>query len=63
MLKRLESIDATAYALLLWEFSKNGFRTIMGVNARQPVLGALKAKDWVHKGRFPENPGEIARAI
>ena len=59
-LKRLEGIDATAHALLLWEFSKNGFRTIMGVDARQPALGALKAKDWVHKGRFPEKPGEIA---
>ena len=59
-LKGLEGIDATAFALLLWEFSKNGFRTIMGVDARQPTLGALKAKDWVHKGRFPENPGEIA---
>jgi putative ABC transport system permease protein len=59
-LKGLEGIDATAHALLLWEFSKNGFRTIMGVDARQPTLGALKAKDWVHKGRFPEKPGEIA---
>ena len=59
-LKRLGDIDATAHALLLWEFSKNGFRTIMGVDARQPALGALKSKDWVHKGRFPEKPGEIA---
>ncbi|MBT6501643.1 MAG: ABC transporter permease [Deltaproteobacteria bacterium] len=59
-LKRLEGIDATAHTLLLWEFSKNGFRTIMGVDARQPALGALKARDWVQKGRFPEKPGEIA---
>jgi putative ABC transport system permease protein len=44
----------------IFQFSKNGFRTIMGVDARQPALGALKSKDWVHKGRFPEKPGEIA---
>jgi len=59
-LKRIEGIDATAHALLLWEFAENGFRTIMGVDAGQPSLGAVKVRDWVKQGRFPERSGEIA---
>jgi putative ABC transport system permease protein len=59
-LQRIEGIDATAHALLLWEFAGNGFRTIMGVDAAQPSLGAVKARGWVKQGRFPERPGEIA---
>ena len=59
-LKRIEGIDATAHALLRWEFDKKGFRTIMGVDAGQSDLGALKVRDWVKQGHFPKKPGEIA---
>ena len=59
-LQRIEGIDATAHALLLWEFGENGFRTIMGVDAGQPSLGAVKVRNWVKQGHFPKKPGEIA---
>ncbi|NQT70469.1 MAG: ABC transporter permease [Desulfobacteraceae bacterium] len=59
-LQRIEGIDATTHALLLWEFAENGFRTIMGVDAGQSSLGAGKVRDWVKQGRFPEKPDEIA---
>jgi putative ABC transport system permease protein len=60
VLHRIEGIDATANALLLWEFAEKGFRTIMGVDTGQPSLGAVKVRDWLTQGRFPEKPGEIA---
>jgi len=59
-LQPIEGIAATAHAPLLWEFSENGFRTIMGVDAGQSALGAVKVRDWVKQGHFPERPGEIA---
>lgn len=59
-LKRIEGIDTTAHALLLWEFAEKGFRTIMGVDDGQSALGAVKVRDWIKQGRFPEKPGEIA---
>jgi putative ABC transport system permease protein len=59
-LHRIEGISATAHALLLWEFAENGFRTIMGVDAGQPSLGAGRAQQWIKQGYFPEKPGEIA---
>jgi len=59
-LKQIEGIAATAHALLLWEFSENGFRTIIGVDAGQPALGAVKVRDWIKQGRFPEMADEIA---
>jgi len=59
-LQQIDGIDATAQALLLWEFAENGFRTIMGVDAGQPSLGAGRVKKWIKQGRFPEKPGEIA---
>jgi len=60
VLKQIEGIDATAHALLLWEFAQKGFRTIMGVDIRQPALGAVKVRDWIKQGYFPEKPDEIA---
>lgn len=60
VLKRLEGIDATAYALLLWEFAEKGFRTVMGVDAGQPGLGAGRVRDWIKQGHFPQRPGELA---
>jgi putative ABC transport system permease protein len=59
-LQQIKGIDATAHALLLWEFAENGFRTIMGVDAGQPSLGAGRVQKWLKQGRFPEKPGEIA---
>ncbi len=59
-LQHIEGIDATAQALLLWEFAEKGFRTIMGVDTGQPSLGAGRVQKWLKQGRFPEKPGEIA---
>jgi putative ABC transport system permease protein len=55
----IEGIDSFATALLLWEFDKNGFRTIMGVDPSQPSLGPIKVKEWIKEGRFPRQPGEV----
>jgi putative ABC transport system permease protein len=55
----IEGIDSFATTLLLWEFDKSGFRTIMGVDASQPSLGPVKVKEWIKEGRFPRQPGEI----
>jgi putative ABC transport system permease protein len=54
----IEGIDSLATSLLLWEFDKSGFRTIMGVDASQPSLGPVKAKEWIKEGRFPQTQGE-----
>jgi putative ABC transport system permease protein len=58
-LKSIEGVDAMATSLLLWEFDRGGFRTIMGVDLAQPSLGPVKVKEWLKEGRFPENPGEV----
>jgi len=60
-LKKLAAIDGVASmatSLLLWEFDRGGFRTILGVDLSQPSLGPVKVKSWLKKGRFPEHPGE-----
>jgi putative ABC transport system permease protein len=48
-----------ASSLLLWEFDKGGFRTIMGVDLAQPILGPVKVKEWLKEGRFPQKEGEV----
>jgi putative ABC transport system permease protein len=58
-LKVVEGVDSMAASLLLWEFDKGGFRTIMGVDLTQPSLGPVKVKDWLKEGRFPQKDGEI----
>jgi putative ABC transport system permease protein len=58
-LKTIEGIDSMASSLLLWEFDKGGFRTIMGVDLEQPILGPVKVKDWLKEGRFPQKEGEV----
>jgi putative ABC transport system permease protein len=55
----LDGVAATASALLLWEFDRSGFRTIMGVDLAQPSLGPIKVKEWLKEGRFPAKEGEI----
>ena len=58
-LKTIEGVDSIASSLLLWEFDKGGFRTIMGVDLRQPSLGPVKVKEWLKEGRFPQKEGEV----
>jgi putative ABC transport system permease protein len=58
-LKTIEGVDSTASSLLLWEFDKGGFRTIMGVDLTQPSLGPVKVKEWLKEGRFPQKEGEV----
>jgi len=61
-LQKLASLDgvvSTASSLLLREFDRGGFRTIMGIDLTQPSLGPIKVKEWVKEGRFPEKDGEI----
>jgi putative ABC transport system permease protein len=58
-LKTIEGIDSMASSLLLWEFDKGGFRTIMGVDLGQPSLGPVKVKEWLKEGRFPQKEGEV----
>jgi putative ABC transport system permease protein len=48
-----------ASSLLLWEFDRGGFRTIMGVDLSQPSLGPVKVKEWLKEGRFPRQEGEV----
>ncbi len=58
-LTSLAGIASTASSLLLWEFDRGGFRTIMGVDLSQPSLGPIKVKEWLKEGRFPDNEGEV----
>jgi ABC-type antimicrobial peptide transport system permease subunit len=58
-LASLDGIASTASSLLLWEFDRGGFRTIMGVDLTQPSLGPVKVKEWLKEGRFPQQEGEV----
>ena len=58
-LNAVPGVDAIAASLLLWEFDRGGFRTIMGVDMSQPSLGPVKVKEWLAKGRFPAGTGEV----
>jgi ABC-type antimicrobial peptide transport system permease subunit len=58
-LASIQSVGAMASSLLLWEFDRGGFRTIMGVDLSQPSLGPVKVKEWLKEGRFPQNEGEV----
>jgi putative ABC transport system permease protein len=58
-LKDIQGVDSMASSLLLWEFDKGGFRTIMGVDLSQPSLGPVKVKEWLKDGRFPQKEGEV----
>jgi len=55
----LDGVGAMASSLLLWEFDRGGFRTILGVDLSQPSLGPVKVKEWLKEGRFPEREGEV----
>lgn len=57
-LATIQGVGAMASSLLLWEFDRGGFRTIMGVDLSQPSLGPVKVKEWLKEGRFPQQEGE-----
>jgi putative ABC transport system permease protein len=57
-LKVMDCVDSMATSLLLWEFDKGGFRTIMGVDVTRPGIGPVKVKEWIKDGRFPQKEGE-----
>lgn len=57
-LKSIQGVGSMASSLLLWEFDKGGFRTIMGVDLTQPSLGPVKVKEWLKEGGFPREAGE-----
>jgi ABC-type antimicrobial peptide transport system permease subunit len=57
-LASLEGVSVTASSLLLWEFARGGFRTIMGIDLAQASLGPVKAREWLAEGRFPRQEGE-----
>lgn len=57
-LASIEGVGAMASSLLLWEFDRGGFRTIMGVDLSRPSLGPVKVKEWLKEGRFPKQEGE-----
>jgi ABC-type antimicrobial peptide transport system permease subunit len=58
-LTSLDGVASVASSLLLWEFDRGGFRTIMGVDISQPSLGPIKVKEWLKDGRFPDKEGEV----
>ena len=57
-LASLEGVSDTASSLLLWEFARGGFRTVMGIDLAQASLGPVKAREWLAEGRFPRQEGE-----
>ncbi|MBU2551317.1 MAG: ABC transporter permease [Proteobacteria bacterium] len=57
-LQSMPGVDASASALLLWEFGDRGFRNILGVNLDQPHLGPVKVDEWLVQGRFARHAGE-----
>lgn len=58
-LEKVEGFSSKATSLLLWEFSSDGFKTIMGVDREQPGLGPVKVKDWIVDGRFLQDRDEV----
>jgi putative ABC transport system permease protein len=58
-LRALSGVDALSAALLLWEFDRGGFRTILGVDPAQPNLGPARVKEWLAQGRFSARTGEV----
>lgn len=58
-LRAVDGVEALSGALFLWEFDRDGFRTIMGVDLTRPSLGPVRVKEWLVKGRFPAAAGEV----
>ena len=57
-LRSLPGVEASAYALLLWEFGRQGFRSILGVDLDRPQLGPVKLKAWLVQGRLVQQAHE-----
>jgi putative ABC transport system permease protein len=60
--QHIEGIDATAGALLLWDFGSTNYQTVLGVDPGQSQVGPDRARDWVVSGRFLEK-GESDVAV
>jgi putative ABC transport system permease protein len=58
-LASVKGVGDSASSLLLWEFARDGFRTVMGIDLTQSGLGPVKVKEWLAEGRFPEREGEL----
>jgi putative ABC transport system permease protein len=58
-LASIKGVGDSASSLLLWEFAKGGFRTIMGIDLTQSGLGPVKVKEWLSEGQFPTQDGEL----
>lgn len=58
-LEKVEGFSSKATSLLLWEFSSDGFKTVMGVDSEQPGLGPVKVKDWIVDGKFLQGKDEV----
>ena len=52
-LKTIDGVDSIASSLLLWEFDKGGFRTIMGVDLSAAEPGAGQGQGMAEGGPFP----------
>jgi putative ABC transport system permease protein len=57
-LKKIPGISSVTTSLLLWDFDRDGFRTIMGVDTGRGEAGPVKLKEWTAQGRFPMENGE-----
>jgi putative ABC transport system permease protein len=57
-LASLEGVSDSASSLLLWEFARGGFRTVMGIDLSQASLGPVKVREWLAEGRLPRQEGE-----
>ncbi len=58
-LRQVPEVADAVPALLLWEFTAAGFRSLLGVDLAQPHLGPVRVRDWISKGRFPAAQGEV----
>lgn len=59
ILRNIPGVSSMAASLLLWDFNRDGFRTVMGVDTDQSA-GPARLKEWIVKGRFPRQSGEAA---
>jgi putative ABC transport system permease protein len=57
-LASLEGVSDSASSLLLWEFARGGFRTVMGIDLSHASLGPVKVREWLAEGRLPRQEGE-----
>jgi len=54
----LDGVDLMATSLVLWEFDKGGFRTIVGVDFARPSLGPVKV---THEDELAKTANRLIR--